>query len=199
MSAIIGVCGSNFCSLIADTRRTTNYDGVYVPTDDSTQKIFRMNDNLIFGATGYYNFGEAILAPFDGLDTSKMNKDTALQSILDYLEQKKFIIPMMRNYIIGYKDASGTFGLCDIHMNFETYKPEVTEKRIHHGNDFAISCLLPPKVSLKQTYYLDLVGQAVKLSKTNDELYQYVAAIIRDIADIDDSVGKTVRVVSILK
>ena len=145
MSAIIGICGTNFCSFLADTRRTYNSHFGYLVADDDTHKILKLNDNVIYEMTGLYDAEkETITSAIDGIgDKTSATPEDVLASILAYLDKHKYDIPRMRNYIVGGKDSNGKFVMYDVHMNFETYKPEVSSKTpVPPCSNYGISALL---------------------------------------------------------
>ena len=67
MSVVIGICGTNFCTFWADGRRVVSdpetATGYRVDGDDHYQKIFKLNDRVLFGASGVFLMGEDLRDP----------------------------------------------------------------------------------------------------------------------------------------
>ena len=93
MSAIIAVCGNNFCSFIADTRRVVSSGDRFLFGDDDTQKIFKLNSNVLYGMTGLYDTHSSILAAVSAIqDLSHACVDDVKDCVLDYIEAHKYAI-----------------------------------------------------------------------------------------------------------
>lgn len=197
MSAIIGICGENFCALLADTRKTTNSRGTYVVADDNTQKIFRLNQNVILGAAGLFNYDESILSALDSIsDKSGASLEDIYEAVCRYLESNKYTIPPTRNYIIGGRGGDGRFCVYEVHMNFESYEIETTIRKPDSG-EFAITCALPPRaVSMKESIIAS-VEKSIHTSRTVNEALQKSASVFYEIAQADDTVNTKVMTVMV--
>lgn len=199
VSAIIGVCSNNFCAFLADNRRVSYVkDGIRFE-DDDTQKIFRLNDSILYGMTGVYAADETISDAIQAIKNVKhATIDDIRDTVLDYLKERKYSIPPSRNYLIGGKMPNSSFRIYEIHMNFETFSPEVSVRAplasaLTSGKvTFGISCLLPEKARERKDYFLGRVEQAITSSTTLNEMLRKAAGVIGDIAKIDDSVGSNV-------
>lgn len=194
MSAIIGVCGTNFCSFVADKRRVEDsVNGIKV-VDDNFEKIFKINDRVMIGATGWFGSDETILAPLDVYpDKSVVTIRTALREILRYIEENKTQIHRDRNYLIGGKDNKGTFCIVEVHVDGES--SSVTGmNRVPQPPEYnyAVSCALPASLAGKEDEYISKVGGCINASSTLDDMVVKVKGIIRGIANIDKSVGNHV-------
>lgn len=197
MSAIIGICASNFCVFIGDMRRTKNDADSYVISDDSTHKVFKINNRLLFGATGLFLIEEDLTSALDSIeDLENATVMDALNAVLEYLEIHKHKIPKMRNYLIGGKTETGRFIVYEIHMNFETNQPEIIS-RMPESKEFGVSCSLPSKAMPMKNEYLSMVNNIIRTSGTFEELVQKVVGVIGEISKVDDTVGTNVEVVYI--
>lgn len=151
--------------------------------------------------TGLYDTEkETITSAIDEMGdlTSAMPEDV-LASVLSYLGKHKYEIPRMRNYLVGGKEKSGKFVMFEIHMNFDTYKPEVT-KRVPAASrsNYGVSLLLPPKAIQYAEDIMAEIERAITSSAKHDEMLQKAATVIGHIADIDETVNKTIEVVSVI-
>lgn len=198
VSAVIGVCGENFCSFLGDTRRTENTSGnLYAFHDDETQKVFKLNNNLLYSITGLIDKNETLLTPLSAIrDLSQATIDDVCQSVLNDFESKKYTMPKARNYIIGGRDLLGKFTIVYIHCNFETFKPDVQVYKPQNGQ-FAVVCALPPRLHDQVDKYINMVDKIINSCKTHSEMISKTATIIGKIADVDDTVNHTVQTVSI--
>lgn len=200
VSAVIGICGTNFCTLFGDTRRTVNDGLKYSFVDDETHKVLKINDNTLYGMTGLYDAkNETITSAIDGIpNLATATPRDVLDNVLAYLERYKHKIPKLRNYIIGGKDSSGRFVMYDVHMNFETFQPVVTSRTPRLNTEsFGISCLFPEGVFEDTPKYTKMVSDALLSSKTHGEMMQKISSVIGEIADVDDTVSHTIEAVSV--
>ena len=201
VSAIIGVCGVNFCSFLADTRRTYNSHFCYKINDETTSKILKLNDRVLYGMTGLYDTEkETITSAIDEMgELVSATPEDVLASVLSYLDKHKYEIPRMRNYLVGGKEKSGKFVMFEVHMNFDTYKPEVTKRApVADQSNYGVSLLLPPKAIQYAEAIMAEVERAITSSTKHDEMLQKAATVIGHIADIDETVNKTIEAVSVI-
>ena len=199
MSAIIGICGENFCSFVADTRLTHNSGDEYIVANDTTQKIFKVNDHVLFGMTGLFRTGEEILVPLDIYpEKDVVTLRMAYKAVLGYLEKNKYKIPLMRSYLIGGKDNKGRFCIYEVHMNFETYKAETVLRMPEPPvTSYGIFCAIPPELHDRKNEFLDMAGDCITSSGELGEMLQKVAGVIGKIADADGTVGRTITALSV--
>lgn len=65
MSILIAICVDNHGLLAADTRLTTHdKENEIEYINDDCHKVFRLNDNLLFGCGGQLFYNEPPIAPF---------------------------------------------------------------------------------------------------------------------------------------
>ena len=186
MSAIIGICGENFCSFIADTRLTAYFKKGHKTANDKTQKIFKINKCVLFGMTGVFWKNEKILAPLDIYpDHSVVTLRMAYKAVIEYIEGEKYEMPPMRNYMIGGKDSKGKFCIYEVQVNFKTYEIETTLRIPEPPNtNYGISCGLPSKLHGREDELVDMVGKCILSSKTHGETIKKVSGVIGKIAEL---------------
>ncbi len=199
VSAVICVCGTNFCTLWGDTRRTINIGTDLVFENDTTEKVFKLNSRVVYGVTGLFKKDETVLTPvasIKNMETASL-KDVK-NAVLSYLETRKDgEMGLPANFVIGGKDSSGVFCVYEIHFNIETREVEVTARRPTIFKNFATSVLLPHKAAGFLDYYFEQLGNAVNTCRTHKELLQRVSRIAASIADLDDTVNRKITSVTV--
>lgn len=193
MSAVIGVCGVNFCTLVSDTRMVTNdhnsKNGLSIISEDC-RKIFKVNDHLLFRCTGWYHSGETILDPLNSfVDKSAVTLNALRDSCKNHLETNAAMI-YNRNYIIGEKRKNGTFRLCEMHFNPSTRQVEsMIRAPAPDSSNFAISFAIPGKVNPYAGHVNAKIEECIHASRTLDDLIHKLGSVISMISEIDDTVG----------
>lgn len=199
MSVIIGVCGLNFGLFIADKRMVTVCkDKVYFKNDD-TEKIIRLNEHVVFGATGIFDSDESIDQPFlSWPNVNDLDFDLACQIVKEHCRMITARIKSHghRAYIIGGKTIDGKFKMCNMRLD-SISKQFVTQ--IHTPTEstaplcYCIS--LPPKAASDQYRFelllKTLLCDTAKKNGSIDDLIRGIQDIIAYISDIDETVGKT--------
>lgn len=204
MSTVIGICGTNFCSLIADTRKTeyiTRSDGSTYskPENDDTSKILKVNDRVLFGIAGMFFRWDEVTAPIDSfVDKSVISVRYLYKATIEHLKQNWRALSLTRNYLIAGKDHSGRFLIYEIHYDGYNRKLETMLRSPEPPtSNFGISCCFPRGVLDRKDEFSQKVSDCVRSSSRHDEMLEKVAAVIREIADIDDTVGKKVETLSV--
>lgn len=201
MSTIIGVCGTNFCTLCADSRKVAYTSSGVEVVNDSTQKIFKLNDRVLFGAMGIFASYESFLDPFNVYpDKSVITVRMAYKAVVDYINRNKNSICgcMFRNYFVGGKDNKGRFCIYEIHLNTETKEIETTLRIPEPPTyNFSVSCGLPFSLQPQKQEFVDLIGNTVTSSTTHAEMLNGLKKIIDRISEVDITVGGEVQSVSV--
>lgn len=199
MSTIIGVCGTNFCTLAADTRRVKPQDNGWTVVDDCTEKIFKINDSILFGAAGLFDYDEFLTAPFDGYrNKNTVTLEMACEAVLDYMEKYKFKISKYssRNYILAGKDCNNEFCIYEIHHNPITGKAETTLRKPQPPeSNYAVTLALPFFNDAQK--YLGDVNNLVLNCGTHSALVNGLGKIIKSIANNDITVGTEIMTLSV--
>ncbi len=201
MSTVIGVCGTNFCTFCADSRRVTYKSNGIEVVNDTTQKIFKLNDRVLFGAMGIFTDVENFLDPFNVYpDKSVITVRMAYKAVVDYLNRNMNSICgcMFRNYFVGGKDNKGKFCIYEIHLNTETREIETTlrmpEPPIYN---FSVSCGVPFSLQAQKQDFIDSVSNVVPSSTTHADMLNGIRNIIQEIAQNDITVGGEMQTVSV--
>ena len=194
MSAIIGICGENYCLFVADRRRVGfNEDGTLYVLNDSTSKIFRANDRLLFGCTGIYEESErtnSLLRFADNMRELRVEDGTDLAA--KYIDaKKKDNFPIgMRTYIFGGKNRDGQFCMITNKYNPSDRTLERTEFNPPlAGGNVATVILLPHDIRKCESYYNDLLEEKLKACASIDAVKSAARNVIREIAEDSDTVS----------
>ena len=122
MSVIVGICTQDHCTLFADCRRT-RIDGDKREIDDTAKKLFRINDKVVFGVTGYIPDWETLSSPIDHqIGDPSINADTALQAVISYLKKntdKLLETSNGRTYVIGGINRNGELCIYSVNVSVE--------------------------------------------------------------------------------
>lgn len=157
-------------------------------------KIRKINDNVIFGASGYLLENEDLLEPFNGIDTTSMSVKIVKNTILSYIKSKIAILPT-RQYIIGGK-SQGSFVLYEIHFDDVHRRYTVTERHPVPHHEFAISVAVPPSIE-DGNQLIDVIAQTITMSSSHEELVERLKFIIPEVSKHDSTVGQQVFVENI--
>ncbi len=198
LSTVIGVCGENFCTFFADSRKIESVGAEFQIANDNTKKILKFNEKVLFGATGLLRKDEEILDPFKGTHRKKLTASDALKAAKIYAKTiaDNDKLPLLaRNYLIGGK-YGGKFCIHEIHINPETREVEPGVKQPGH-NEFGISVCLPRGLAAQVDRWTSRIEACIKSSRTHDEMTRKVSMVITEIAKVDASVGGEVYTLSI--
>lgn len=192
MSAIIGICSSKFCLFVADRRMVNFRNGAINVTSDDTDKVFQLNENVVFGATGVFDEKEEFLTPFNCFsDFKNVTLDMALNAIRDYTVANFQIIKSCkaRNYILGGKQ-DGQYYMCVAHYNSKTETFELNTCA-PTDDDVKYQILLPLNAMPFENDIKSEMASIFDNTHTVDQLIIESVKLIAKIADIDFTVGKT--------
>lgn len=191
MSAIIGICGNNFCSFAADGRLSKldeNFQFAGVIKDDF-KKIKKLNDRLIYGAAGFLGRKDGLLDPFKNLYTRKtLTMAAAKQMVTEYMVNNSSRSPL-RTALLGGKDEVGHFCIYTFKMtvgqtepDVTLYKPEPPEK------NFAMAYAIPHRclevASAATAEYFDMSRMT-----SHSDLLSRMDYFIHCLAQVDQSIG----------
>lgn len=200
VSMIIAVCGTNFCSFVAD-KRLVRWDKVHDPQVDSDNfhKIIKINDRVIFGMTGLFYPGEIITSPLDVYP----NKETitlrqAAKATVDYFESAVSDISENRFYFIGGKDNKGTFGIYQIF--FDRVSGKIVSNYLTPDppkNNFAMGVAFPPSYRSRGEIRQIQIASEIQHATRHDELLNNLGEIIKDVSREDFTVGKNIEYLSV--
>lgn len=199
MSAVIGVCSQKYFIIFGD-KRLVRFDprsaNVSELVSDDFPKVFRVNRNVAFGATGLLSSrNEDLQRPLLRLANKALaSLQDVKECLVQYLQSSDF--DFVRNYVVGGKLPDGTCGVYELQWDPITH--EVREKYVRpHAAETKITMLLPGLAVGKSDYFLSRIQEALSVTYV-DEALPKLLAIIGEVADCDPSVGRTGTVVTIL-
>lgn len=194
MSTVIGICGENFCVFVGDKRKTRPSDDEQklVVVDDSTDKVFKLNDQLLFGYVGEIRTWESIVQPFNEVkDKSKLSVNKAERLIKAHVNdlRDRGLLFGIRNYLLAGIDSDGAYFMKRIcysggEMKDKKYKPDFVHNNLCH------EVLLPPRLVPKKEYYNQRLNEKIQKSRGVFGVANAAESLIREIADADNSVSK---------
>lgn len=191
MSAIVGICGVNFCTFVSDGRLSKlnenfKFDGVQ---KDDFQKIKKVNDKIIYGAAGFLGRKDGILDPFKSLYTKKnLTMSAARDLVFKYMTENKSQSPL-RTAMLGGKTENGKFCIYLFRMSaideeptVELFQPEPPVKNFAAAFTVPMCCRVPAN---------NLIGSKFDMSKvsTHSELLTKMDEFVSELSKIDQSIG----------
>ena len=194
MSAIIAACGVKFCAFIADLRVVT-FDENDNPTfaNDHMQKIFKLNDNVLFGATGRFNGGETIFSPLSRFSNFEGLTITAVcTAVKEYMTENMEILKRnkARTYLIGGKDSRGNYTLRVIRYDESNNKIVYDDYTPVSAVSTSYALALPSKAQLQEPKYTLMLEDVIRNATTIQNVVDGAKAIIQEIAKVDSTVSE---------
>lgn len=201
MSLIIAVCGTNFCSFVADNR-LVRYKGYHSGPEfvsDNYQKIFRVNDRVILGVAGCFRVD---MEPLDPLkvypDKSILTMRMTAKAVSDYLSSGDFDLVSGLKYMVGGKDNKGIFCVCEIAPDHSSGTFHTEWKYPNPpAQNFAISVAVPSSLLASQNELLDEVESAITGNTRHDQMLNDLGRIVKRAADKNFTVGKHITYLTV--
>ncbi len=196
MSILIGICTERFCLLFGDTRRV-DYDGDRKKVlDDETQRIFKVNERVLFGMIGSAGGMEALFAPLRGFqDKDAITMRLAVRATEGYLKRNLGALGGPRGYLVIGSDNRGRFCSHELRADPETGAVETTVRQPELPDEpYSVACMLPPDLAGDREGILQQIGRAARDAGDPEELAQRVCRLIREISKKETSVGKNINV-----
>ena len=201
MSAVIGICGSNFCTLLGDTRALENGENMdWVLSSDKFHKVFQLETRTVIGMTGLLWEDEHPLSFMEGVKSIKdLTPKKARKYCCDFLAAHRGHFPSFRNYIIGGKEEDGHFVMHEIHYDDATgVVSEVPRNPTGGVNNYGLSLSLPAGVTEFMDIYVEWMRESISTAKRLDDIVSMAKKIICDVAGMDNSVNKKIDQVLIV-
>ena len=126
-------------------------------------------------------------------DISNADVDDIANSVITFLNKRRFTLILPRNYFIGGKKSNGDFCLYTISINSNTYKPIVEMCSFGKNSDaqgIKIALALPLSLTDEQSKYIQILENSVRTSTTIEGLIYSIRNLICSIADRDMTVNK---------
>jgi|GEM_PF-6935046 len=197
MSAIVAVCGTNFCTFVSDGRLVKyNQDGTPFVIRDDFKKTKALNQHLVIGVTGIGEDASDFMKPFRKYRnrTSTMSVEEASDILRDYLSNTK---PYVMNFIVGGTDK-GIFCMHALHYAAENGNVEEHRYVPRPPHNFA-SFFSFPQSADGEEYYLNKYIKGTAPWKSLNDLVQHMSDAIDEASRNDPTVGKHIYVNTIVK
>ena len=196
MSAIIAICGMNYCAFVADSRITL-YDKNNTPTGvvDNAEKIFKINNNVLYGATGMFDWGETLFSPLEIFANSNgLTVNAVYSAVKEYMFGNLEVLKrnQKRTYLIGGKNSSGKFLLRV--LKYDAVNNKILQEDYSPEDGVSICLALPSQAELQEERFREMAMQAVMDSRTDRDLVDNTARVIREIAHVDPTVSEKAMV-----
>jgi len=210
MSAIIAVCGRGVCLMISDSRKMVNVGGkdpVWEFHDDATQKIFKINSNILFGGVGRFwkknDHEEEITSPFANAgNVQSMSVFHAADAVERYMADNIRMVDVYpRKYLLAGREHDGNLAM--ISIDYDAGKCEVRRSVFRPRSDveFATLMALPRSLTLSglEKVAKERLEDIIHNAESVDNIILRSAELIRWIGenDIDASVGGNVNFLTI--
>lgn len=200
MSILIAICVDDHVLLAADTRLTTHdKENEIEYINDDYHKVFRLNDNLLFGCGGQFFYNEPLTAPFIIKDTSTLSLEDADTCIHEYMNVVFEKMPPFgnRSYILCGRNQDGNMCLYHYYFNLATQEQDCV-KHNSAESDKGYSCIgLPPKLTKDTDKYLRMIENILDSSTCEQDIKNGVSKIINSVAEIDVTVGGTPEIITL--
>lgn len=108
MSAVILICGSNFCAIAGDSRLMRYQGGNETVESNKFRKVFKPNKNVIYGVTGFFSEEES-LAPFKNKRITDRNFfiEDAVVAVQKHRKKSESLPP--QTFLLAGKSREGKF------------------------------------------------------------------------------------------
>lgn len=190
VSTIITCCGINFCMMAADKRKSFQSGDESIVLDDNTEKIFRVNNNILFGGSGVFWGNEKIYEPIKDRMNDRLTIVDAVKMTEDYMYNNlAFVRALKRYYFISGRDDDGIYYLVRVCLR-EKDKCVHTDSFVPMRKDQkAYMIALPKSMESDEnaTRFNQMLDKAVGGAESLPDLYLESAKIIRTVEKEDTS------------
>lgn len=195
MSAVIAVCGTNFCTFAADRRMVLPGEKGFIRANDETEKIFKVNDHVLLGMTGFFWRWEHLTDPlYKHSNLSGMSVSQVKDAEVSYLSEPRELPFQPRNYLIGGQE-SGTFVIYEVHYDggIHIHKRSPVPPMFN----FAMSVSLPRTSENLAPQVQVMVAAGLQKCSAHRELPPILRQSLMWLAERDNTIGPTQTVLSI--
>jgi len=170
---IIGFCNSREAMLFTDSRSIMKVENGYL-VDDNCKKLFRINNRLIFAASGKFYKDEKFEEPFKDSFYSGMNIDSACELIQEYLLGMKALgkIMMERTYVMCGFDNKDNICISYIRYNEDT--DEIEEQRYYGFCSDQILAIYPPMFQDKSEELNNMIADYLNVELPEREVAYFI-------------------------
>lgn len=187
---LIGVCNQDAALLCADSR-TIFYDGENFEKDDTCKKLFKLNENLLFGACGIFDENEMLIEPFINRGCKMLTFERGIELINDYLLGEIAIGHELtdRSYVLVGKNRYDKFSLAHVSYNAADHQIEIAKQIGDDKGSYIL--MLPPNAIDEISFWKDKLEDV--LSEKEHNISYRMIGYIEDIGKISDLVGGNIK------
>ena len=175
------------------------YDTEYKPyvVSDSTQKIFKLGSNVLFGAAGLFRKGETPSDPFKECDMGVITYDSAKTILMNHASAIAYDLfrgKLARQYVLGGKDENGEFHMVTMSHKLDgefAGKFLVTDWTPYVDGGISATILLPFQLPEVTKGYMNMLSNKIKAASSTTEIISAANEVLQSIADNDETVGHT--------
>lgn len=201
MSVLIAICDRNIALLAADSRmsiNSTEQSSEYY-FDDSCHKVFKLNDRLMFGGAGVYERQEDLCAAFKGYELSALtleHADKLIQGYMSKLMQRKTDL-RNRCYILCGRNIDNEMCIYTYEYDVMLREEEVHYWNMSHEDVCKLHVGLSPILTKRTDEYAEKLRAIMHREDTIQGLKNGISELIREIADVDWTVGGEPEIIMI--
>lgn len=187
MSVVIAVCGSFFAEMISDSRKVKFVDGrnreVEEIVDENTQKIFKINSNVLIGFAGNYNNMIDILKYLESFVSIEIfSLEMIRRKVINMAKKQNHdFIPLQ--IIICGKNSESEYEISELSSLTNFYDNSKKPK----GKNIKISSALPREEYLEVRN--KIIDERIPHCTTPMEIRKYSEEFIKYISSIDKTVN----------
>ena len=196
MSVLVGICTGSYCVFFAD-QRETRVDENDIRVSDGVEKIVKLNERAMIGATGYFPDPETAPAAIAKIanridDIEHATVDGVLSTVSVFLEEN----PLWRHchkYAIAGVNADGNHCIYSIKLGENNH---VVVERIIPGVNtppIGMYVALPPSLTGQTDRVQKGVEAVIKASNGKADFISRMKRYIADITKDDPLVGGEIQ------
>mgnify|MGYP004511397573 CR=1 FL=1 len=196
MSAVILICGSNFCAIAGDTRLTGYKDNNSYIENNKFHKVFQLNKNVIYGVTGYFNEEDGINPFKDEYITDKNYFiENAILEIQKFRKRCEKLPP--QTFLLAGKSKNGSFaaGVLAFTNGERECKPDLA---VPIGGQYWLRFSIPNiKIEAAQDIIQHKIEKTMPFPSLN-VLTSHMKNTIKQISRMDNTVNSNIDILTIV-
>lgn len=174
---IVAVCGIDYCMMTS-----------YRCKKDLCSKVYKINDNVMVGATGTFRIEENPLEPLIGARVKAISLEELTMLIEDYMVDRRTCASIYpdRKYIIAGREYDGQF--CIVSIEFIDNHKEL-HRSVYRPNKEAIAAVLsaPRYFSDDKSEFFELFKKGLRACNDVAELRKYIELVTRKLSSVECS------------
>lgn len=159
---LIAVCNEHGAAICGDSRMMA-LDGDKALFMDDCRKVFKVNDELLYGVSGMFHTDSMLIEPLVGKKAERLNVGNMATAIQNYLLEQKAIGDLREcSYILAGKDRGGRMCIASIRYS-EDDDTIYADKQYCTGADI-LWISLPPAAALNENQWREKLTKAMEES-----------------------------------